>query len=55
MTRNTKILLATTGAGVVAVGLVLTGVWWIWPPAALIVAGLVLMRLAGTFHEKREK
>lgn len=27
-------------------GLVVAGVWWIYPPAALVVAGFVLVGLA---------
>lgn len=33
-------------------GLIAAGCWWIWPPLALLVVGLVLIILAlwGTYH-----
>ena len=31
---------------VVGIGAVATGIWWIYPPAAIIVAGLLLAILA---------
>lgn len=55
MKHETKIDLTTMIASLAAVGLVLTGVWWVWPPAALIVAGLVLLQGAKSFHDRRKK
>ena len=55
MTRDEKIDLATFAVALIAIGVVLTGIWWCWPPAALIVAGAVLLGIVGNFHNKRKK
>ena len=55
MKRETEIDLATTLMICVALGLMLTGVWWSWPPAAVFMAGAVLLIIVGTFHHDRRK
>jgi hypothetical protein len=32
------------------VACILTGVWWLFPPAAVILAGLFLIAFAGIWH-----
>lgn len=55
MKQETKIELTTTITALTAIGMVVTGVWWFWPPGALIVAGLVLLQAAKSFHDNRQK
>ena len=55
MKRETKVDLATTVMAFVALGLILIGLWWCWPPVAIIVAGAVLLSIVGTFHDRRKK
>jgi len=38
----------------VAIACVLTGLWWMYPPVAMVVAGIVLLQAAKSFHDTRE-
>ncbi|HUV65171.1 MAG TPA: hypothetical protein VMW24_14840 [Sedimentisphaerales bacterium] len=52
--NKTKRESAVLVTSLVAIACVLTGLWWMYPPVAMVAAGIVLLQAAKSFHDTRE-